>query len=228
MRWVALLSAAASTATAQGRVRVTGRVTMLEKGGKPSPDLAAAVVSLEGAARGGGGGGAAPAQPTTVDIAISDKEYVPRVVVVPVGSTARFTNRDPFDHNVFSASDSNAFDLGQYGRGEAKSQLFTHPGVVRVFCNVHPRMVAFVDVMSTRTYTQPASDGSFAIADVAPGVYTLRVWHERSPQVVRELRVTAAGASEIELELDARGFHWAPHKNKYGKDYPTNAGRERY
>ncbi len=220
MRWILLLLSAASTAAAQGGARVTGRVTMQEKGGKPSSDLAAAVISLEGAG--------APAPPITVDIAISDKEYVPRVVVVPVGSTVRFTNRDPFDHNVFSASDSNAFDLGQYGRGEARSQLFSHAGVVRVFCNVHPRMVAFVDVMSTRTYTQPASDGSFVIADVTPGLYTLRVWHERSPQVARELRVTAAGASEIELELDARGFHWAPHKNKYGKDYPTNAGRERY
>lgn len=222
MRWIALLMAVADVAAAQTGARVAGRVAMLEKGGRSSPDLAAAIVSLEGAAP--------AARPITVDIAISDKEFVPRVVVVPVGSDVRFANRDPFDHNVFSTSDSNQFDLGQYGRGEVKGHVFTHPGVVRVFCNVHPRMVAFVSVMRTRLFTQPANDGSFAIADVAPGVYTLRVWHERSPEVVRELRVATASAppDALQLELDARGFRWMPHKNKYGKDYPTNAGRERY
>ena len=105
---------------------------------------------------------------------------------------------------------------------------FTRPGLVRVFCNVHPRMVAFVQVMATRHYTQPGRDGSFALEDVPPGAYTLRVWHPRTPDVARDLSVGPAGVSGLEVQLDARGFRWVPHKNKYGKDYPTNAGRERY
>ena len=221
MRRIAWWVGAASIAMAQGGPRVTGRVAMLEKKGKPSPDLGAAVVSLAA------GGGGAAAHPVAVEIAISDKEFVPRVVVVPVGSTVRFANRDPFDHNVFSASDSNQFDLAQYGRGEIRAQTFAHPGLVRVFCNIHPRMVAFVQVMSGRLFTQPASDGSFVISDVPPGAYTLHVWHERSPEVTREVRVTA-GAVGVDVELDARGFRWVPHKNKYGEDYPTNEGLERY
>ena len=56
----------------------------------------------------------------------------------------------------------------------------------------------------------------------------LHVWHERSPEVTREMTVASDGAAGLELELDARGFRWMPHKNKYGRDYPTNAGRERY
>jgi plastocyanin len=207
---------------AQGHgARVTGRITMLEKGDRPSPDLGSAVVSLEG-------GDGAAARPTTVDIAINDKEFVPRVVVVAVGSTVRFPNHDPFDHNVFSVSEPNRFDLGQYGRGAARAWTFTGPGLVRVFCNVHPRMVAFVQVMAGRSYAQPAADGSFTIEDVSPGQYTLRAWHERSPPAAQEVTVGAAGASGLEIPLDARGFRWVPHKNKYGKDYPTNAGRERY
>jgi len=221
MRRIALWVGAASIAMAQGGPRVAGRVAMLEKKGKPSPDLGAAVVSLAG------GVGGAAAHPVTVEIAISDKEFVPRVVVVPVGSTVRFANRDPFDHNVFSASDSNQFDLAQYGRGEIRAQTFAHAGLVRVFCNIHPRMVAFVQVMSGRLFTQPAGDGSFVISDVPPGAYTLHVWHERSPEVTREVRVTA-GAVGVDVELDARGFRWVPHKNKYGEDYPTNEGLERY
>lgn len=228
MRCIALLAgvacvvgaARAAAQAAPGGVRVAGRVTMLEKGGKPSRDLGAAVVYLEGSG--------AAARPVTLDIAINNKEFVPRVVVVPVGSTVRFPNHDPFDHNVFSGSEPNAFDLGQYGRGEAKGWIFTAPGLTRIFCNVHPRMVAFVEVMAGPYFAQPAADGSFVIPDVPPGRYVLHAWHERSPEATRELTVTAAGASDVELELDARGFRWVPHKNKYGRDYPTNAGRERY
>jgi plastocyanin len=194
---------------------------MLEKKkGKPSPDLGAAVVYLE---RHG-----APQRPLATEIALSGKEFVPRVIAVPVGSAVRFTNHDPFDHNVFSVSEPTSFDLGQYGRGEAKQWTFTAPGLVRVYCNVHPRMVAFVHVMATRHYTQPAADGTFMIADVTPGEYTLHVWHERTPEVMRELAVPAAGVSGLEIELDARGFRWVAHKNKLGEDYFSDAGRDRY
>jgi plastocyanin len=202
-------------------VRVTGRITMMEKGGKPSPDLAAAVVYLDGGARTG-------MRPGTFDIATSDKEFVPRVVAVPLGSTVRFPNHDPFNHNVFSASESNPFDLGLYGRGDAKGHTFTNAGLVRVFCNIHPRMVAFVVVLPTRYFAQPTADGTFTIEDVPPGNYTLHVWHERSPQVTQPVAVSRQGVPDLAVELDARGFRPAAHKNKYGKDYPTNAGRERY
>ena len=89
-------------------------------------------------------------------------------------------------------------------------------------------MVAFVQVMAGSHFTQAAADGSFEVATVPSGTWVLHAWHERSPQVERTVSVTTAGASGIELQLDARGFRWMPHKNKYGKDYPANAGRERY
>jgi len=205
---------------AQG-VRVTGRIAILERNNKPSPDLGAAVVYLEGGTR-------TVLRPEVFDIATSDKEFVPHVVVATVGSTVRFPNHDPFNHNVFSASEPNQFDLGLYGRGHAKGHTLSSPGLVRVFCNIHPRMVAFVVVLATRSFAQPTADGSFAIDDVAPGRYTLHVWHERGPQVSQEIIVGKDGLSDLAVELDARGFRAMTHKNKYGKDYPTNAGRERY
>ena len=161
--------------------------------------------------------------PVTVEIAITDKVYAPHVVVVPVGSTVRFPNHDPFNHNVFSVSEPNAFDLGLYGRGETKSRTFTQPGLVRVYCNVHPRMVAYVHVMANRYYTQPGADGSFAIDNVPAGRYRVHVWHERIPAEV----VKDAGP-DMQIELNARRYRWEPHRNKYGRNYPTNAGRERY
>jgi plastocyanin len=201
--------------------QVSGRVSILEKDNRPSPDLGDAVVYLDGP-----GPAARPAQ---FDVTISDKTFSPHVMVVPVGSTVAFPNHDPFDHNVFSVSEPNSFDLGLYGRGVGKSRTFSSPGLVRLFCNVHPRMVALLQVMANHHFAQPGADGMFTIEDVAPGTYRLHVWHERaSAEVVKDITVGPAGASDIEVALNARGFRVRAHKNKHGRDYPTNAGRERY
>ena len=206
--------------------RVAGRIVILEKDNKPSPDLGDAVLYLEAPAT-----VTTAARPTTIEIAITDKTYAPHVVVVPLGSTVRFPNHDPFNHNVFSVSEPNSFDLGLYGRGETKSYTFQHPGLVRVYCNVHPRMVAYVLVMENRYYAQPSTDGSFAIDDVPAGRYRLHVWHERIPtEVVKDVSAGTGGGGhpEMQIALNARGYKWEPHRNKYGRNYPTNAGRERY
>jgi len=218
---VALLTLGGGTIAAN---RIAGRILILEKDSKPSQDLGDAVVYLEGTAT-----PATAAAPVTVEIAITDKVYAPHVVVVPVGSTVRFPNHDPFNHNVFSLSEPNTFDLGLYGRGEAKSQTFANPGLVRVYCNVHPRMVAYVLVMANRLYAQPGQDGSFVIENVPPGRHRLHVWHERIPtEVIKDVTASAAGGSDLQIALNARGYKWQAHRNKYGRDYPTNAGRERY
>ncbi|HXQ29841.1 MAG TPA: carboxypeptidase regulatory-like domain-containing protein [Gemmatimonadales bacterium] len=226
MRMTLLVAVGVTTVRSAGPkpptgVRVAGHVTMFEKDGAPSNDLGSAVIYLEG-------GEPAPLHPDTYTITTSEKEFVPRVVVIPVGSTVEFANADPVSHNVFSASEPNTFDLGKYGRGKARPHTFTAPGLARVFCNVHPRMVAFVQVMATPHYTQPAADGSFALDSVPPGHYTLVVWHERSPELAQDLTVGPAGVSGLVLQLDARGFHWVPHKNKHGQDYPTDEDFERY
>ena len=203
--------------------RVSGTIAILEKHNKPSPDIGDAVIYLTG-------GNEAAGRPVAMDVTISDKKFVPDVIVVPVGSTVRFPNTDPFSHNVFSASDPNGFDLGLYGRGEAKGHVFDHAGLVYIYCNVHSSMVAYVQVMASRWFTQPGADGSFSIGGVPAGRYTLHVWHPRvSQEVVQDVEVPAAGLTLAQpVQFDARGFRQQAHKNKYGKPYPTNAGRELY
>ncbi|HEY6807361.1 MAG TPA: plastocyanin/azurin family copper-binding protein [Gemmatimonadales bacterium] len=201
---------------------VTGQIVIKEKHNKPSRDIGNAVVYLEGPG--------AAAKAATVDVTISDKKFVPDVIVIPAGTTVRFPNTDPFNHNVFSVSDPNGFDLGLYGRGEAGRHTFEHAGLVQVFCNVHPTMVAYVQVMANRWYAQPSTDGTYHIDRVPPGHYTLHLWHARVPaEVVRDIVVGPTGlARTVPDTLDASGYKWQPHKNKFGKAYPTNAGRELY
>jgi plastocyanin len=203
---------------AQGGEKVAGNVAILEKSGKRSADLAHAVVWLEGR-------NAPAARPSRRDIQTETKQFLPRVLVVPVGSTVGFPNHDPFNHNVFSISDDAAFDLGLYGRGETRVTEVRRAGIVRVYCNVHPRMSAFLVVRDNALFTQPAADGSWVVSDVPAGEYTLRVWHERGGESSRVVTVPPGGLDGVTLQLDARGYSYKPHLNKFGKPYDPEGRR---
>jgi len=200
---------------------VAGRVTLLERGDKAATDLGLAVVWLEPEQRGADGAGH-----DTVRVVTVDKEFRPRVSVLPVGTTVTFPNNDAFDHNVFSLSQEAPFDLGLYGRGLAKAVQLTRPGVIRVYCNVHPQMSAFLIIRDTPWYTQPRADGSFTVADVPAGDYTVHAWHERAGRFVAPpLRVSAAGVVGLDLKLDARGYKFVQHVNKFGQPYARRGRR---
>jgi plastocyanin len=197
---------------------VTGRVSVLEKGDRAATDVDQAVVWLVGS-------NAPPAAPDTVEMATENKQFVPRLVLLPVGSTVAFPNHDPFNHNVFSLSPEQPFDLGLYGRGGAKTVTFGTAGIVRVYCNVHAQMRALIMVRETGLVTQPGADGSFRVDQVPPGDYVVHLWHERAPEVTQPLRVGAAPPPPLSLTLDARGYRFRQHKDKNGKSYADRSRR---
>lgn len=216
MRWASPLALllAASPALAG---TISGRVEMTEKGGRPAADLSDVVVYVEGARL---RPRAAPA--ANPSIVMKGKSFTPRVAVVAVGGTVDFPNEDPIFHNAFSVSGENRFDLQLYKRPKSGSQTFQHPGVVRVYCNIHPQMSAVVLVRDNPYFTKAASDGAFTIEGVPPGRYKLTAWHDKGGETSQDVVVPAQGQVAAKtLALDASGFKQVPHKNKYGKDYST-------
>ncbi len=219
---VLLVVALCVPSRAGAQVAVSGRATIHERPGEQTADLNNTVVYLVRT------DGPAPSVRTThAAIAMSGRTFTPRVRVVTPGSRVAFPNRDPFSHNIFSTTPGAVFDLGLYPAGRSQDAVFRRAGAFPVYCNIHPRMTAFIVVVPTPWYTQAAPDGQWVIRDVPPGKYRMHVWHDRAPEVTTELEITADGQSGLTTTLDARGFRFAQHKNKFGAEY-DRTGRDRY
>lgn len=152
-----------------------------------------------------------------------NKMFTPHILPVVTGTFVDFPNADPIFHNAFSSYNGQIFDVGLYPPGTSKSVRFSRPGVVRVFCNIHPSMSAVILVMNTEYFTTTTKDGSFAL-NLPPGEYELNVFHERATeQTLAALshRVIVGGEPVRlpEITVSEGGYLLAPHKNKYGKDY---------
>ena len=186
-------------ATIRGRVEVRREVSASE--GSPSvtelghhaprdtPDRRRSVVYLEKAPQ---AAFEAPS-PGRAVLDQRNESFVPYVLAVTVGSTVDFPNSDRVYHNVFSLSKTKRFDLGRYPRGRSRSVLFDQPGVVRVFCEIHSHMSAFVLVFAHRYFATTDAEGRYRIEAVPPGDYTLAVWNDGAVRARREVRVGGSG-----------------------------------
>ena len=129
-------------------------------------------------------------------------------------------------HNAFSTYNGQLFDVGLYPPGTSRSVLFSRPGIVRVFCNIHANMSAVILVLNTPYYDTTKADGRFEIAHVPAGDYTLRVFHERATaatleSVTRSVNVIGDAVTLPAITISESGYLPIPHKNKFGKDYPA-------
>jgi plastocyanin len=127
------------------------------------------------------------------------ERFVPHIVAIGVGGTVDFPNSDPTFHNVFSLSDVRSFDLGRYATGRSKTVRFDKPGVVRVFCDIHAHMSAFIFVFAHPYFDVTDGQGRFRIDGIPPGTHTLVLWNETIEPQSRQ--VTVADGGEVELNL---------------------------
>jgi plastocyanin len=209
--------AAAALAIPAAAGTITGRVDLVDKPGRKASDLSDVVVYLDDVK--------VKPKPATASVVMKGKAFRPHVVAVPMGGTVEFPNADPIFHNVFSVSGPNRFDLALYKRPKTGIQTFEHPGVVKVYCNIHPQMSAVVLVLDTPHFTKASSDGTFTVENVPAGKHRLKAWHERAGEAAVEVTVPDTGAANATLRLDATAWKKVQHKNKFGKDY---SGDEKY
>src|SRR5574337_1093693 len=165
--------------------------------------------------------------PTLFRMVQKNKQFDPRILVVPVGASVEFPNLDPFFHNVFSLFEGKRFDLGLYEAGTTRTVRFDRPGICYIFCNIHPEMGAAVIVLKTPYYGVSDRAGEIKIPHVIPGRYQLEVWYGgASPDALRRLShpITIAEDSGLigNIRLSASKDLLRTHKNKYGRDYDSS------
>jgi plastocyanin len=180
MKWLAisltiLMSCSIATAdSVKGTVKAAG-----------TPGLSEAVVYIDAIP---GKDFPPPAAHVTIDQI--DLQYKPHVLAILVGTTVDFHNGDDMIHNVFTADKcADAFNLGNFGKGESRSHTFTKPCVAGLLCAFHPDMEAFVVTAPTPYFAVTDGSGGFVINDVPEGSYTLKAWHDKMKDLSQEIKV---------------------------------------
>jgi hypothetical protein len=204
----------APPAAGVGELRVT--VTILGPDHKSSPAPQAVVWIPDTAPKPG-----ALEPPSALPrIASKSKRFNPRISAVPVGATVDFPNLDGIFHNVFSLSPGAKFDLGLYRNGATRTMTFDNPGLVRIYCNIHPQMAAYLMVIDGKIWAQTSGDGRAVLANVPAGRVGVRAWDEKGGDYQGTVDIAAGKTTSLAIALDGSSWRDAPHTNKYGMKYP--------
>ena len=162
-----------------------------------------------------------PAKATDPPVEVDqiDKEIVPKLVVVPVGTKIRFPNKDKIHHHLYSFSPAKAFEIDLY-RGEPPGPVvFDKPGVVKLACNIHDWMEGVIVVVPSPWFAVTDRKGVARIVAPLEGPVDVMVYHEDLPRADPQLKkrlVPANGKATVRWEL-ALGPH---HKKFRPSDYP--------
>lgn len=210
---------------AAGEPAIEGQVTIVDHDGRPVPhhdDVVIFLDELEHPAP-----AAIPAD--TAVIRQRNKRFDPEIMPILAGTTVEFPNDDTVFHNIFSLSKIQPFDLGLYQQGASRSVTFSRPGLVKVYCNIHPQMIAYILVLPNLHFTMTDARGRFILPDVPLGKATVRSWYPRSrEQAERAVIVAEGGIQDLQLNfVESLRFEIHDeaisirHKNKWGQEYPA-------
>ena len=204
-----LRAVTAVQAPAAGGIRGHLTIRQLARPAAPRPDIAASaavpqhdlselrrgVVYLDTAPR----SAFEEREPARAVLDQRNERFVPHLLAVMVGTVVDFPNSDHIYHNVFSLSRAQRFDLGRYAAGRSKSVRMDRPGVVRVFCDIHSHMNAFILVFNHRFFDITDDDGRFELPTLPAGTYTVVGWYEGEARASRAVQVNAGSWTEVEL-----------------------------
>ena len=193
--------------------------SVTDQQGRPVADAVLVAVPVDGNMR-------SPQRPRDGSIDQVDKEFFPRVTIVPVGASVTFPNHDDVRHQVYSFSPAKRFELPLYAGVPAQPVVFDKPGVVVLGCNIHDWMVGYVYVSESPFFAKTGKDGKAVLAELPARAYVLRVWHpqlemsedatHKTIDVSRDRRVEAAWTLNLKREVRVRR---APTSERGGTKY---------
>ena len=143
-----------------------------------------------------------------------NKQFTPLVSVIQVGTPVSFPNKDNIRHQVYSFSPAKTFELKLYSGVPSQPVVFDKPGLVVMGCNIHDRMLAYVQVVDTPWFAKTGADGAARIEGLPAGDYQVHVWHYGAVDpagAVRMVKIgggaesTANPALKLNLELKPKG-----------------------
>jgi plastocyanin len=129
--------------------------------------------------------------------------FQPHILIAPVGATVEFLNSDKVAHNIFwpaiNGNKKLGHNLGTWPTGEKRPFKFDTPGIVPLLCNVHPEMSGYIIVTPTPFYAETDASGSFKIANVPDGSYTVTAWHEGYKNQSKPVAVAGEATADFTL-----------------------------
>lgn len=194
------LMALASVAALGTLPAVAASVTVKISGPTGNPLADAVVYALPKA------GTRAPViSPRSVAIEQREREFVPYVTPVQVGTTVSFPNRDPLLHHVYSFSAAKSFEIKLYSGESPRGILFDKPGTVTLGCNIHDWMIGYIHVIESPYFGKTDTDGRARISDIVAGEFEIHIWHptQRAQADAKPIRLEARTNAEIEFTVDA-------------------------
>jgi plastocyanin len=212
-RWVFVLAAVAAPLAHAQYAEIAATVT--DARGKPLADAVVVVVPADGNIR-------LPSRAPQDVVDQVDKEFVPKVQAILVGTAVTFPNRDTVRHQVYSFSPAKRFELPLY-TGVSQAVTFDKPGVVVLGCNIHDWMVGYIYVSESPYFAKTDATGRAVLLDLPPRTYVVRVWHPQLIGVEEDTRknvdASRAGRSEVAwtltLKAEVRIRH-APMSGSHG------------
>jgi len=144
-----------------------------------------------------------PAKPP--EIVNHNCTFVPHVQTIPVGGVV-IVNSDPVMHNTHGFLEKQTvFNVALPMKGQRIEKQATKPGMMRVECDTHGWMLAWIFAVENPYAVVTAEDGTFKIADVPPGSYTLVAWQEYTGPNETPVTVKPKESTKVNVELKKSG-----------------------
>jgi hypothetical protein len=146
---------------------------------------------------------ATPSTPVAIDQ--NGCAFRPRVLGVQTNQSLQITNSDPVTHSIHPMAQINREWNRSQGAGEPPlARKFARPEVmIRVKCNIHSWMQAYIGVVDNAYFAVSGEDGSYRIGNLPPGTYTVAIWQEKLG--TQEQQVTVAPHSNTQADVTFKG-----------------------